>query len=48
LKPNFVISKGIRALPVLEIGKFRMVGNATSDQLVKFIMDASISRTAIA
>lgn len=44
LKPNIVISKGIHALPVLEIGKVRLVGNATSEQLVKFIMDASLSR----
>jgi glutaredoxin len=48
LKPVVVISKGIHALPVLEVGESRLVGNATSDQLVKFIMEASLPRTATA
>ena len=42
LKPYTVISKRIRALPVLEVEKFQLVGNATSEELVRFIMDASI------
>jgi len=37
LKPNILIAKGIRALPVIEIGNVRLVGNATSQQLAQFI-----------
>jgi glutaredoxin len=39
LKPDVVIAKGIRALPVVEVGGARWVGNATSQQLVSFIAD---------
>ncbi len=37
LKPDTLIAKGIRALPVIEIGNARLVGNATSQQLAQFI-----------
>ena len=37
LKPDLVIAKGIRALPVVEVGAARWVGNATSQQLASFI-----------
>ncbi len=37
LKPNLVVSKGIRALPVIEVGQAQWVGNATSQQLAGFI-----------
>jgi glutaredoxin len=37
LKPNLLIAKGIRALPVVEVGKAQWVGNATSQQLASFI-----------
>jgi glutaredoxin len=37
LKPDVLITKGIRALPVIEIGNARWVGNATSQQLAQFI-----------
>jgi glutaredoxin len=37
LKPDILITKGIRALPVIEIGSARWVGNATSQQLAQFI-----------
>lgn len=37
LKPDLVIKKGIRALPVIEVGNSTLVGNATSEQLSKFI-----------
>jgi hypothetical protein len=37
LKPDILIAKGIRALPVIEIGNVRLVGNATSQQLSQFI-----------
>jgi glutaredoxin len=37
LKPDLLIAKGIRALPVVEVGEARWVGNATSEQLATFI-----------
>ena len=39
LKPDLLISKGIRALPVVEIGDARWVGNGTSEQLAQFIAE---------
>ncbi len=38
LQPNLLIAKGIRALPVVEVGGARWVGNATSQQLASFIL----------
>jgi glutaredoxin len=38
LKPDLLIAKGIRALPVVEVAAARWVGNATSDQLASFIV----------
>ena len=40
LKPDLLISKGIRALPVVEVGNATLVGNATSEQLAKMIMES--------
>jgi glutaredoxin len=37
LKPDLLIAKGIRALPVVEVGEALWVGNATSQQLATFI-----------
>jgi glutaredoxin len=37
LRPELLIQKGIRALPVVEVGKAHWVGNATSEQLATFI-----------
>jgi glutaredoxin len=37
LKPDLLITKGIRALPVVEIGGAVWVGNATSQELASFI-----------
>jgi glutaredoxin len=37
LKPDLLLAKGIRALPVVEVGGARWVGNATSQQLASFI-----------
>lgn len=37
LKPDLLFSKGIRALPVVEVGNVPLVGNATSEELAKFI-----------
>jgi glutaredoxin len=37
LKPQILVSKGISAVPVVEVGNERLVGNATSEQLVELI-----------
>jgi len=37
LRPDLLIPKGIRALPVVEVGEAHWVGNATSEQLAVFI-----------
>ncbi len=41
LKPDLLIAKGIRALPVVEVGQTHLIGNATSDQLATFIKSNS-------
>ncbi len=41
LKPDLLIAKGIRALPVVEVGSTQWVGNATSLQLADFIVGSS-------
>jgi glutaredoxin len=42
LRPDVLIAKGIRALPVVEVGDTRWVGNATSEQLAAFIARNSV------
>lgn len=37
LKPQIVLSKGIRSVPVVEVGGKRLVGNLTTAQLAEFI-----------
>ncbi len=37
LKPHLLMTKGIHAVPVVEVGEKRMVGNATTEQLVNLI-----------
>jgi glutaredoxin len=37
LKPDLLIAKGIQAVPVMEVGEQRLVGNATSHQMVNLI-----------
>lgn len=37
LKPQLAADKGIQSVPVVEVGKDRLVGNATSEQLAKLI-----------
>jgi glutaredoxin len=37
LKPQILVSKGISAVPVVEVGNERLVGNATSEQLAELI-----------
>ena len=44
LKPDLLIAKGIRALPVVEVAEARWVGNATSEQLATFIASNAIAK----
>jgi hypothetical protein len=37
LKPQLAASKGIRSVPVVEVGEDRLVGNATTEQLAQLI-----------
>jgi glutaredoxin len=37
LKPQTLMSKGIRSVPVVEVGDHRLVGNSTTEQLVGLI-----------
>lgn len=46
LRPELLIQKGIRALPVVEVGNAHWVGNATSDQLTTFIIQNILSSVA--
>ena len=39
LKPQALTSKGLRSVPVTEVGDRRLVGNATSAQLAAFIQN---------
>jgi len=36
-KPHILVSKGISAVPVVEVGKDRLTGNATTEQLAALI-----------
>ena len=42
LKPQMAVSKGIRSVPVVEVGKQRLVGNATTEQLAQLIAGAQV------
>ena len=37
LKPQVLIAKGIRSVPVVEVGENRLVGHATTEQLMELI-----------
>jgi len=37
LKPQLAASKGIRSVPVVEVGDERLIGNATTEQLAQLI-----------
>lgn len=37
LKPQLAASKGIRSVPVVEVGEDRLIGNATTEQLAQLI-----------
>jgi glutaredoxin len=47
LRPELIKRKGIRALPVIEVGDRQWIGNATSDQLVTFIAENSSSGSPV-
>ena len=38
LRPDLLASKGIRAVPVIEVGEHRIEGNATSEKLTNLIL----------
>ena len=40
LKPQMLMTKGIRSVPVVEVGEHRLVGNSTSEQLAELIAHA--------
>jgi glutaredoxin len=46
LKPQMVVSKAIRSVPVVEVGGKRLVGNLTTAQLAEFISLPPASMTA--
>jgi glutaredoxin len=37
LRPQMLLSKGIRSVPVVEVGDHRLVGNSTTEQLARLI-----------
>jgi len=43
LRPQLAASKGIKSVPVVETGKGRLVGNATTEQLAQLIAGAQAS-----
>ena len=43
IKPDVLLKKGIQALPVIEVGDSRWVGNATSEQLAAFIANSTLA-----
>ena len=48
LKPGVLIAKGIRALPVVECGGWRVEGNATSERLANLIAGSYAAEPSLA
>jgi glutaredoxin len=46
LKPQLLSSKGIRSVPVVEVGENRLVGHATTEQLAQLIGSSKESEPA--
>ena len=46
LNPKLLMAKGIRSVPVVEVGDHRLVGNATSEQLARLIASPQSSFAA--
>ncbi|MCZ7568273.1 MAG: hypothetical protein M5U01_06775 [Ardenticatenaceae bacterium] len=42
LKPDLLVAKGIRAVPVVAAGEQRLVGHATSEQRAALIRDVLV------
>ena len=45
LNPQTLMTKGIRSVPVVEVGDHRLVGNSTTEQLAKLIAFSPAFRT---
>ena len=45
LKPQMLLTKGIRSVPVVEVGDHRLIGNSTTEQLAKLIALSPAFRT---
>jgi glutaredoxin len=43
LRPQLAMSKGIRSVPVVEVGEDRVIGNATTEQLAQLIGRTQVS-----
>ena len=48
LKPGLLAEKGIRSVPVVEVGDERIVGHATSEQLAQLVQAHSVEASAAA
>jgi len=46
LDPRTLLTKGIRSVPVVEVGDSRLVGNSTTEQLATLIALGSVSEPA--
>jgi glutaredoxin len=44
LKPQTLMTKGIRSVPVVEVGEHRLVGNSTTEQLAALIVAGQAPR----
>jgi len=42
LKPQTLIAKGIRSVPVVEVGEHRLLGNSTTEQLAALIAGSQV------
>jgi glutaredoxin len=47
LKPQILMNKGIQSVPVVEVGENRLVGHATTEQLVELIERSQTPRLAV-
>lgn len=43
LNPRMLLAKGIKSVPVVEVGEHRLVGNSTTEQLARLIAPGSVS-----
>jgi glutaredoxin len=45
-KPQVAANKGIRSVPVVEVGNERLIGNATTEQMAQLIASAQAKRSS--